>query len=461
MSQKNLKTKIENFLFKSSGKLKFNSKEVKKNDVFIALKGNKFHGHNFIKDSIKNGAKYAITEIQDSRLDKNKVLYVKNSLIFLRNVSIRKRIAFKNKIIAITGSIGKTSLKETLKFFLSSHLDVSASIKSYNNYLGLLISLVNINLNSKFGIFEIGTNNFNEIKKLTKILNPHQVIITNIYPTHLKNFKNLKNIAHEKGDLFNPKYNSNLQLLILKNSNTDDKYLINLAKKNTTKNLVTWGSKKNSDFHLKNIKLINQKSSVTSINHKKELIKIKTSTNIEHQIINLLITFILFKFNTLNTNIFFNKIIKPPLVDGRGKIHRIKIKSKVINFIDESYNASPVSMLNAIKYYNDYPLKKNQKKFLILGEMLELGVKKNLYHKLIVDEVAKTNINFIFFSGKYYKKILNRKNLLLHKNIYHMSTENIMKNINYKIHNDDIILIKSSNATKLNKLAKKLINKEK
>ena len=118
-----------------------------------------------------------------------------------------------------------------LKYFLSTHKNISVAIKSYNNYLGILISLININLHSIFAIFEIGTNNFNEIKKLTSIVMPHQVIITNIFPTHLENFKTTRNVAIEKSDIFNPKFNPNIELLILPNSNEDEVYFYKLSKK--------------------------------------------------------------------------------------------------------------------------------------------------------------------------------------------------------------------------------------
>ena len=96
------------------------------------------------------------------------------------------------QLFGITGSAGKTSLKEYLSFYLKKRYKVSASIKSYNNNLGVMISILNMNINSNFAIFEIGTNNFNEVRDLTKLVKPSQIFITNILSTHLKNFKNKK-----------------------------------------------------------------------------------------------------------------------------------------------------------------------------------------------------------------------------------------------------------------------------
>ena len=197
MLTNNLELSIENYLIDNFDKLKINSKEIKKGDVFTALQGKNYHGNAFVKKALINGAKYIITDKEIEVKTLSNILQVNDILIHLLKIANKKRNKFNGKIIAITGSIGKTTIKEYLKHLLSTQGKISTAIKSYNNYLGVLISLINIDLHSNFAIFEVGTNNFNEIKKLTSIIMPHQVIITNIFPTHLKNFKNTRNIAIE------------------------------------------------------------------------------------------------------------------------------------------------------------------------------------------------------------------------------------------------------------------------
>ena len=168
-------------------------------------------------------------------------------------IATKKRNSFSGKVIGITGSVGKTSVKENLKFLLSFESNVSASIKSYNNYLGVLISIINMDNFSNFAIFEIGTNNFDEIGKLTSIILPHQVIVTNIYPTHLENFKSTRNIAIEKSDIFNLKFNSEIELLILPNSNSDELFLYDQAKKMKISKILTIGKQTNSNYYIQEI----------------------------------------------------------------------------------------------------------------------------------------------------------------------------------------------------------------
>jgi UDP-N-acetylmuramyl pentapeptide synthase len=178
--------KLTAYLINNFDKIKIHSNHINKGDVFLSLAGKNNHGNDFIQDAIENGARYIITDKKTNLTQFNKnIIVVQNSLQFLKKISIEKRKIYNGKVIGITGSIGKTSIKENLKFFLNPYFIISASIKSYNNYLGVIISIINLNLKSDFAIFEIGTNDFYEIRKLTSLVKPSQVIISNIFQTHL------------------------------------------------------------------------------------------------------------------------------------------------------------------------------------------------------------------------------------------------------------------------------------
>ena len=459
MYNKKLFNKIESYLIENENILKFNSKDIKKDDVFIALKGNNYHGNRFINQALTNGARYIISNKDiTSKQQKDNFLLVKNSKSFLSKIANKKRNSFKGKVIAITGSLGKTSLKENLKYFLSIKNKVSASIKSYNNELGVLLSIINSNLINHYNIFEVGTNNFNEIKKLTKIINPHQVIITNIAETHLENFINTRNIAKEKSDLFNPKYNSNIELLILKKLNTDEKFLEKLALKYKIKNIITFGEKE-CDYNITKIKIMNNNLSKIVIQKKNSLLKFKLPTSFEHHIINTIISIIVFEYNNLNINDIISKAQKIPITEGRGKFHEFKINKNKITLIDESYNASPVSMMNSIKYFERFKVKKKSKKFLIIGPMNELGKYSLNYHKKIVISLVKTSINKVLFCGEIYKKIIKKLELNLDKFIYINKEIEITRFLESEVNYNDIILAKGSNTTIVNKFIKKLLKK--
>ena len=462
MELNNLYKTIENYLIQKKDKIKINSNEIINGDVFVALQGSKTHGNDYFVQALERGAKYIITDKKsDLFVNKKNILLVKNSLIFLLSIANIKRNIFKGKVIGITGSAGKTTVKENLKFFLLSDTKVSASVKSYNNYLGVLISLINMNLYCDFAIFEIGTSNFNEIRKLTSIVMPQQIIITNIFPTHIANFKNTRNVAKEKSDIFNPKYNPEVELLILPNSNSDESFLYDQAKKMNISKVITLGKNINSNYHIKKIdKKLNGISNV-KIKTNKKLFEIDVNTILSHQIYNIIICLIIFNYNDLSLKNFCKKSIKVPKISGRGLEKIISINNRKIRFIDESYNASPITMHICINYFHKLELQKNQKKFLILGDMNELGEVSKKYHQNIIEQIINCNFDNVILSGGLFKSAI--KDIKIKKNqIKYMSNEiEIIEFLRKNIHNNDTLLIKGSNSTIVNKLAKKLIsNKE-
>ena len=440
--------------------IKINSCEIKKNDVFVALKGSKTHGAFFIKDALKFGAKYVITDHSKILIKSNKIFKTENCLSFLLKIAKEKRNIFSGKIIAITGSVGKTTIKELLKFFLSFNNKTSASIKSYNNYLGVLISLLNLDIKSSFAIFEVGTNNFNEIKKLASIILPEQVIITNIFPTHLKNFKSTKNIAIEKSDLFNPKYNARIQMVILPSSNLDEVFLSKLAHKYKIKSVITYSNAKKANYNIEKITNIKESTSKVIFNTPSKKILTKVSTLVEHQIINILVCLIIFQYNKLNILDFTSNTKRIPYIEGRGLIHKTFINGKKITIIDESYNASPASMKSCITYFNNYIIDTHQRKILLIGEMLELGEASKKFHKEIFSFALKTSVNIILFCGPKYKNfILKLKKS--NKELYYFNSEKkIMDFFNKKLLKNDIILAKGSNSSKINKLMSFILKKD-
>ena len=448
-------SEFEKYILKKSNKVKISSKEISKGDIFLALKGKNFHGNQFINSSLRRGAKYCLTD--NKNFAKNsKIIYVNSVINYLNNLALKKRDLYKGKVIGITGSAGKTTLKETLAFFLKRNEIISFSKKSYNNKLGVLISLLNINLNSTYSIFEIGTNNFGEIKNLTKIVKPTEIFITNIQSTHLQSFRSKKNIAKEKADIFNSKYNNQKRRLFLNINSDFENMLIQKAKKENNLNLVLI-NELNTKYFIKKIIDKNKFHRVYfSINKKILVLDIKNP--IRFRLINLLFCFAFFDQNSLKTNIItkWQKYLKP--VDGRGLIHNILINKKKIKVIDESYNSNPDTMTQSIDYFTNIK-KKDSQKILILGNMNELG--KNTYklHFKLLTELDKSDFKFVILCGEFFRRSIIKLNNPKNEFIYIENRNEIMEFLNTKIHNNDIILIKCSNSTEVNKFAKNLLKK--
>ncbi len=177
-----------------------NSKKILKNDIFIGLRGRKHNGDKFANMAIKNGASIAIVENNYGVRNKKKIK-LKDSYEFFRKSSQRIRQISNIKSIAVTGSSGKTSVKELLGNTLKKFTSVTYSKKSYNNKYGVPLSLYSINKNHKFGVFEVGMDRKGEINNLTELIQPDFGIITNVSYAHIKNFKNLKQIALAKSEI--------------------------------------------------------------------------------------------------------------------------------------------------------------------------------------------------------------------------------------------------------------------
>jgi murE/murF fusion protein len=308
-------------------KASINSREVQKKDIFFAIKGKNKDGNLFLKEAFKRGASLAIVNKINNSENKLKQIKVKNTLNFLTKISSIVRENSPSKIIAITGSCGKTSLKELLGRSLHKFSKTFYSPKSFNNKFGVPLSLFNLDSKHEFGVFEVGMDKKGEIDTLAKIIKPDIGVITNISYAHAKNFKNIKQIAFAKAEIIkNIKEEGSLVL------NADDQFY-NLHKKIALKNKIRVHSfsikKKNVNIKLNYIKKIGKKFKFDiNVNNEKKYFFI--SSNFENYIKNLLaaITVIsIFKnIKDLDKNIFYD--FKIP--DGRGDISKIKANNKNI-----------------------------------------------------------------------------------------------------------------------------------
>ncbi len=428
-----------------------NSNEVLKNDVFFAIKGKVNDGNKFVSQSFKKKASLAIVNKIQNNLDIHRQIKVKNTLKFLTNVSNVYRKNISTNIIAITGSCGKTTLKELLGNVLGKISNTSISPKSYNNKFGVPFSLLNIKENDQYGILEVGMDKKGEIDYLTKIIEPNVGVITNINYAHAKNFKNIKQIALAKSEIIN-NIKSNGSIIL----NADDKFFKLHKQISQKKNLklISFGIKSNrADIKLIDIKSFGKKFKI-KIRFMNKIKYFIISNNYQNNIYNILSALAVISVNlnifNLNKNIFLNFRIP----DGRGDHSIIKINNKKINLIDQSYNSNPLSLSSAIKNFDKIKSNKS-KKYLLLGDMLELGSYSKKLHESIAPLINKTKIDKVFVKGKMvsliYKKISNsKKGKILSNN---SQIDDLIKN---DIKNNDYLMIKASLATGFNKIVNEI-----
>jgi len=429
-----------------------NSKKIKKGNLFIAIKGKNYDGNVFAKEALTNKANYCVVQKNINKLDKNKLIKYPNTKIFLNKLAVLKRNHINTKVIAITGSSGKTTLKTLIGKTLNEYGKTYFSQKSYNNHIGVPLSLCNLENDHKYGVFEVGMSNKGEIRKLSSLVKPDIAIITNIGEAHIENFDNLNGIAKAKSEIIE-KINEGGFLIL----NRDDKYFDYLLKRTKKRkiNVLSFGLSSKASARLINNRVHKNYNALHfRVLNKNIYLKVK---NINSLIIsNILSTLLTLHVLDLDLSKIVNFQDNFQLVEGRGKTHSILRYKKKFQLIDESYNANPSSVKNAIYNFSNIK-RKHEKKFLLLGDMLELGKESDNYHKNLARFINRSDIDKLFVYGKNAFKVYQKT--------YKSKQGNILQNLNdfdeifsNVINKNDYLMIKGSNATGLNRLSKIIIS---
>tara|TARA_E500000178_G_C17016059_1_gene753052 strand:- start:1248 stop:2645 length:1398 start_codon:yes stop_codon:yes gene_type:complete len=406
------------------------TRTLKKNELFIAIKGKNFDGHHFIEEAINIGASGVIVSSKKDAI-KFKGLYVDDTLKALFDLGNFSRKRFNGKIIAITGSNGKTSTKDMANIIFSKFGKSHATSGNNNNIIGLSLTLSRLNKSYDYCILELGMSNKQELKKLSLIAKPDFVIITNVSKNHLENFKSEEEIALAKSEIFHGLKKNGIILL-----NYDNKwfnFLERIAVTYTNK-IIPFGLKKS-------ILTIQETDDNVIIQCKK--FKLNLNHLPKYLVINLISILSLIKYLNLNLLKIKSTLSKLSPTEGRGNIFKIRTKNnEMITIINDAYNSSPESLNESLK--NLY-INSSNKYVLIIGDMLELGPKSLSYHKKLIPIIKKINPRTLLTIGNISQVISDN----LENNIFCKHFKNVTllkKNFEKLINHNDIILIKGSNS---------------
>ncbi len=397
----------------------FDSRKCREGHLFVALKGNR-DGHNFIADAFKRGA-VGVLASKKVPVPKGKFsILVENTLKGFSKIASNKRKRFQGTVIAVTGSVGKTTTKELLSQFLSKRFSVYFNVKSYNNLIGVSYTLSNLPNSTEVYVQELGTNRKGEIKELTNIVKPDIAIVTHIGKAHTENFKNIKEIVEEKLSI-----TENAKIAIVPYQFKE------LSKAEKT---ITFGEK--GDISLKKLKLKQNGTEFTlSVGNFEE----RFFTDIPgYSVVNATM---IAAAVSLEMEISLKDLKEAVLRFQPPEMRMNTLKLGRVTLINDAYNANPVSMANAIKVLSLY----SKRKVAILGEMLELEKAEEEHRKL--GKLLKTHqIDAVITVGKNAAAILET----FDGEAYHFkSREEFLKFIkNYEFSNS-VVLIKGSRANRL------------
>ena len=417
--------------------ISINSKKIKKDDIFIAIKGLNFDGHDYINEAFKNGAIAAIIS-DEKKISKNTIL-VNDTKKSLADISSLFLMKFKPFVIGITGSNGKTTTKELIKSILDSNYGTNkilATQANYNNDIGLPLTIFNLNSEHSHIVIEMGMNHPKEISYLANIAPPNFAVITNIGEAHIENFKNREAIANEKKDILRNLKAEGTAILP-----KDSEFFNFLVKDLKNVKVLSFGMSKDADI------------SCELLDHKKILIKtpkydleIKSKLLGHNNISNILAAV---------TCAYQLKINPTKIKEGIENItpipSRLELKEgkKRAAIIDDTYNANPSSFLSAIEVLNEFP----GKKILVIGDMAELGENSRIYHQELSRSIKETKIDITLGLGKYTKEIIT---LLGRNNTWFRSKDDLVKHL-YSCMKGSTILVKGSRSMKMEEIVKKLI----
>ena len=377
--------------------ISIDSRTLSRGDAFFAIQGDNRDGHDFVDAALKAGAGLAVVaKNQRQRFADAPLLVVDDVLEGLRGLAVAARQRMRGKVIAVTGSVGKTTTKEALRLALSADGETHASAASYNNHWGVPLSLARCPASAKYAVFEIGMNHAGEITPLTKLARPHVAIITTIEAVHLEYFGTLEKIAEAKAEIFAGVEPDGAAVL-----NHDNAHFAQLAAAGRTagiKRIVSFGEHAEADARLLRISL-RPDSSTVEANILRQAVAYKVGMPGRHIALNTLAVLAAASLGGADLALAALALgsLKPP--SGRGTRSMLTVPGGTALLIDESYNANPASMRAAIALLGEAPVGQQGRRIAVLGDMLELGPQGGELHRALANVIAEKSIDLVFCSG--------------------------------------------------------------
>ena len=379
------------------GGISIDSRSLKPDEAFIALRGPNRDGHAFVASALEQGAALAIVDRNFPRsAHEEKLLRVDDTMVALNDLGRASRArAEKTKVITVTGSAGKTGTKQALKLALQPSGSVYASAKSHNNHWGVPLSLANMRRDTRFGVFEAGMNHAGELIGLSKLIRPDIAIVTTVEPVHLGLFASVEAIADAKAEIFQGLEPGGAAIL-----NRDNPHFERLRREaeKCGARIVAFGEAKDCDVRLLKAGLGDQGSDVTA-EFMGETVSYRIGAAGRHLVQNSLAVLAAVKLAGADLASAARALSGWQAEAGRGARSVIDGPRGRIAIIDESYNANPASMRAALATLGLVPRTEFKRKVAVLGDMLELGEKGANLHAGLVPAIDESGVDIVFASG--------------------------------------------------------------
>nr|WP_280952317.1 UDP-N-acetylmuramoylalanyl-D-glutamyl-2,6-diaminopimelate--D-alanyl-D-alanine ligase [Pleomorphomonas carboxyditropha] len=378
--------------------ISIDSRTVERGGAFFAIAGDRFDGHDFVVAAFDKGAAVAVvSEAKRAALPEGAgpLVVVEDVLAGLGRLGIRARERTAARVIAVTGSVGKTSTKEALREALAPSGAVHASSASFNNHWGVPLTLARMPAGSRYGVFEIGMNHAGEITPLARMVRPHVAIVTTVAPVHLEHFPSVKAIAEAKAEIFAGLEPGGTAIL-----NRDSEFAPLLAERARAQGarVVFFGEHADADARLVKCSLHEDCTTVTA-DILGDSLTYKLGAPGRHIAQNSLAVLAAVKIvggDLLRATLALQGHQQPK---GRGRRHVLPVFGGTARLIDESYNANPTSMRAAIALLGAASVEGQGRRVAVLGDMLELGPEAAKLHAGLIEPLAAARVDTVFCAG--------------------------------------------------------------
>jgi UDP-N-acetylmuramoyl-tripeptide--D-alanyl-D-alanine ligase len=429
--------------FEATG-VTFDSRAVGKGDIFFALAGETTDGHAFAADALSRGAAAAVVSRDVAEASGN-LIRVADTMTALVDLGRAGRKRSAARIASVTGSVGKTSTKDALRAMLSAQAPTSASTASYNNHVGVPISLARLPREARYGVFEIGMNHPGEIKPLARQVEAHVGVITNVEAAHIGHMGSEEAIADEKACLFAGMAEG--AVAVLNRDNRHYERLARHARNFGVARIVGFGRHAAAEARLVACRLQDSGSDVEALIHGRR-IEYRLGAAGEHWVLNSIAALAVAEAlgaDVVKAAATLSEVKASP---GRGARRRLRFGSGTIELLDESYNANPASVRAMLAVLARTEPAPGGRRLLVLGDMRELGDHADALHVGLAEAVAASGATQVFLCGPHMA-VLWHKLAAAQKGVHRPDSGALAGEVAAALRAGDVLAIKGSLGSKM------------
>ncbi|ASS56533.1 UDP-N-acetylmuramoylalanyl-D-glutamyl-2,6-diaminopimelate--D-alanyl-D-alanine ligase [Rhizobium leguminosarum] len=438
--------------------ISIDSRSITPGEAFFAIKGDRVDGHDYASMATANGASLLV--VSEARLPAMgrltvPMIVVEDVLAALGRLGLASRERSRARIIAVTGSVGKTTTKEMLRHVLSPCGKVHASVASFNNHWGVPLTLARMPEDTDYGVFEVGMNHPGEIRPLVGMIRPDVAIITTIAPAHLGNFKNIKEIAAAKAEIFEGLESGGH--VVLNRDNDQFNFLDRTAQSLGIEHIHSFGQHAKAEFRLAEFNGSDENSTLW-LTIGGETLEVALGAPGRHIAENALAALGVVRIVGADMQKAIEALATLRPEKGRGKRHRLLIGGGSFMLIDESYNANPASMRAAIALLAASEPTGRGRRIAVLGDMLEMGDSAQKVHTDLAVPLLAAGIEHVWLAGAEMAALKESLPESVHVD-YRENTDELTDYVLNSVAPGDVLMVKSSLGIGFGKIVAALLDK--